>query len=104
MPPRLAGLLIEMASVTRDSVPTPQARLRLERLDDELLVYDAETARTIYLNPTASMIWTLCDGRRAVREIVELLTEAFPEDGAAIENDVEETLRRFASEGAIRFA
>lgn len=53
--------------------------LRHEQLDDELLLYREETARVVALNPTASLIWELCDGRRSLGEIETLLRGAFPE-------------------------
>ena len=76
----------------------------LERLDGDILLYHPGLTKTIRLNETASAIWELCDGRHSVREIVELLGEAFPEAHPDVLADVEATVRRFADEGAVTFA
>ena len=56
--------------------PTPKARtsgLVVERLSDEVLVYDLETHEAHCLNPSAALVWDYCDGRNSVQEITRLL-------------------------------
>jgi hypothetical protein len=57
----------------------------------------------LYCNPSASVIWQLCDGQRTVEEITALLAESYPDSAGTIVADVESTLRRFAAYGAIEF-
>jgi hypothetical protein len=76
---------------------------RLEMIDHELLLYHPSHTQILYCNQTASLVWHLSDGRRTTREIVELLTQAFPEDAETIPGDVEDTLREFLRLGAVRF-
>lgn len=59
--------------------PTPRARstgLKIEELDDELLVYDLERNRAHSLNAGASAVWRLCDGRRTIEDINVAAAEA----------------------------
>jgi hypothetical protein len=46
----------------------------------------------IYLNETATVIWKLCDGTRSVKEIIDLLVEAFPDAASDVRADVKETI------------
>jgi hypothetical protein len=83
--------------------PCQQPGYRLEVLDGELLLYHPGQTKMLYCSQTASLIWHLCDGRRTSREIVELLSQAFPEAAEAIPEDVQVTLGEFLRHGAIRF-
>lgn len=83
--------------------PHRQIEYRLEQLDDELLLYHPGQTTILYCNPSASVIWQLCDGQRTVEEIAALLTESYPDSAETIAADVETTLRRFAAYGAIEW-
>jgi coenzyme PQQ synthesis protein D (PqqD) len=47
--------------------------LIVEKLEEELLVYDSETSRAHSLNPVAAAVWELSDGERDAAEIAELV-------------------------------
>jgi hypothetical protein len=89
--------------VAETRIPRQVPSFRLERLDQDLLLYHPGLTKTVHLNPTASLIWQLCDGRRSVDEIAALLREAYDENAADITGDVESTLTRLADEGAVSF-
>ncbi len=72
-------------------------------IDDELLLFHPGEGAILYCNPTASLIWQLCDGQHTVQEIAALLGAAFPEAAEAIAADVEATLQQFLRHGAIEF-
>jgi len=49
------------------NAPAPQRTSTISRqLDDELIVYDAETHRAHSLNHTAAVVWESCDGKTTV--------------------------------------
>lgn len=55
---------------------TPLARqqgLVVQKLDDEVLVYDLERHRAHCLNPAAAAVWELCDGQTSVADMVQRL-------------------------------
>jgi len=62
-----------------DCVPEPAAQIETEIVEGEVLLYHPHDTRAVYLNPTAAVIWGLCDGSRSVREIVRLIGESYPE-------------------------
>ena len=51
--------------------------LVIQKLNDEIVVYDLETNNALYLNETSAMIWNLCDGSRSVADIRKELKEQF---------------------------
>lgn len=83
--------------------PLRQPDYRLEKLDNEILLYHPGKTRALYLNEMASVVWELCNGERTTHEITELLREAFPEAAATIADEVESTLRTFTEHEAVAF-
>lgn len=84
-----------------NDVPIPNKEFTLEQLDDELLLYHPTKTTTVYMNQTASIVWQLCDGKRTVSEITQLLKDSFPESGDELTLDVTKTLDTFSQHGAI---
>lgn len=83
--------------------PRRKPDYRLEIMDDELLLFHPAQTKILYCNQTASLIWQLCDGQRAVPEIIELLSAAYPAAADTIQADVDTTLQQFVQHGAIEF-
>lgn len=84
-----------------DKIPHVRDDFQLEEMDGEMLLYSPGSARSLYLNPTASVIWHLCDGKNSVGEIIALLREAFPDSAENIERDVHHSIKSFISNKAI---
>lgn len=90
------------SSAPADSTPFQRAGHLAERLvDGELVVYDPGRQFVHALNPTAAFIWRACDGKHDQASIVAALAERYPDSRQAIEEDVQETLRLFRSEGLL---
>ena len=84
-------------------IPKQKRDYRLEKLDDEMLLFHPTEKVIMYCNPTASLVWQLCDGQRTTAEIVDLLRNAYPENSDTIATDVDATLQEYAEHGAIEF-
>lgn len=82
------------------AIPHPNPDFNLEEIDDELLLYHPAKTRAVYLNETAALVWQLCDGRRAVADIVSLIEENYPESDN-IRSDVEQTLGQLSDNDAV---
>ncbi len=74
---------------------------QLEEIDGEVLLYSPKATRSIYLNPSASLIWRLCTGEFSAQEIIDSLKEQFPEEADTIADDVMTTLNQFVEAHAI---
>ena len=81
--------------------PRPVAGFDLESLEDELVIYHPVSEAIFYCNPSAALIFRLCDGTRSVAEITRLLAEAYPQAEARMADDVRETLERLVAHGAL---
>ena len=57
--------------------PIRQSDVSAFPLDDELVLYEPEAGSTFVLNPTASFIWSLCDGDRTLEEVAEELADRY---------------------------
>jgi hypothetical protein len=62
-----------------DLVPKPVNNIEMEIIEGEVLLYHPQITRAVYLNQTAAVIWSLCEGIRSVREVIYLIGESYPE-------------------------
>ncbi len=74
---------------------------QLEEIDGEVLLYSPSATRSIYLNPSAAVIWRLCTGEFTTEEIIGSLQEQFPDEATSIQEDVLTTLEKFVESSAI---
>jgi hypothetical protein len=80
------------------------SHFRLESMDDELLLYHPGLTRAIRLNQSAALVWTLCDGRRTVGDICDMLCGVFPGESATIPADVATVVDTLAAQGALELS
>lgn len=83
-----------------DLIPQPAGNVEIEVVEGEVLLYQPQGTRAVYLNPTAAVIWGLCDGVRSVREITELLNKTYP-DADDLINQVARTLSELQESGLV---
>ena len=57
--------------------PKVRDDLTVVELDGEAVIYDEETAELHHLNPTATIVFGLCDGTATMAEIAADISEAF---------------------------
>lgn len=84
-----------------DFVPRSAADVEMEIVDGEVLLYRPSQTRAVYLNPTASLIWGLCDGKRSVQEIILLIGQSYPDAGMDLTDDVMATLTQLQESGVL---
>jgi len=84
-----------------DLILVPVADVATEIVDDEVLLYHPQNARVIYLNPTAAVVWGLCDGTRSMRSIIELISESYPDAGTSLSEEVLATLNQLQKSGVL---
>jgi hypothetical protein len=84
-------------------IPAPADFVEVEVVDDEVLLYHPRQTAAVYLNPTAAVVWGLCDGSRTVADIVALLEESYPDADPPIAEGVEAALASLQKDGMIVF-
>jgi len=74
----------------------------MQWVDQQLNVWSKQTRSFFELNPTASLIWLLCDGSRTTDEIITQLEGLDPDSSEQIRYDILETLAEFQEKGLLR--
>jgi hypothetical protein len=82
-------------------VPIQVNGFQIENLDGEIVLLHPARNIIVYSNQTGALIWQLCDGRRSVDEIVEILSAAYPESKTEIAVDVPQTIQKLLAQGAL---
>lgn len=85
-----------------DARPRQVDSLEVNEAEDGLVVYDPAEGMVHHLNPSASVIFDLCDGSRDVDEIASLLGKAFDLAGPPVD-DARAGLRELAERGLIHW-
>ena len=61
---------------------------KVEKFDNEVLLYAVANTKGIYLNETAHLVWEMCGKGQSVKDIIDALQELYPEQADAIASDV----------------
>ena len=75
----------------------PRARegLTVVELDGEAVIYDEGSGDLHHLNPTATIVFGLCDGASTMREMSVDISEAFEVPADEVEAQVRALIRQF---------
>ncbi len=73
----------------------------METLDGEIILLHPTRNVIIHSNQAGALIWSLCDGKRSVGEIVEILGAAYPESQDEIALDVPQAIQELLIRGAL---
>jgi hypothetical protein len=93
--------MVESENTMIDLVPKPVANVATEVVAGEVLLYEP---RQNYLNPTAALVFGLCDGNRSVRDIARIITECYPDEAASVSDDVFATIKGLQESGILVLA
>lgn len=91
-----------MWNIRQPMAKNPRARADLEVIasDEGFVVHDASREVVHYLNQTAAIVLSLCDGRRSIDEIGELIQGQFGLDETP-RDDVSEAVKKLEVEGLL---
>ena len=92
---------MNLSKATLDHIARPIEGIELTEMEGEGILYWREQTKMVYLNESARVIWQLCDGNRAVSEIVDVLAAEFPDRQVEVSLQVRETIEQFAAEGVL---
>ena len=84
-----------------DAVFTASDGLEITHAPDGCVAYDAARDKVHYLNPTAGVVFELCDGANSARMIGDFLKTAYALDSAPIES-VRDCLISLLDQGLVR--
>jgi hypothetical protein len=81
--------------------PKARAELTVEDIEGEALIYDERTGDLHHLNPTATIVFSLCDGTATVKEMSGDISAAFQMPADQVERDVRALIRDFRKAGLL---
>ena len=87
--------------IAPDFVPTPGVSVEVAYLDNEAVLYDTVSQRSVLLNVTAALIWLLCDGKNSVSAISGSAAEAFSVAPGDVAPEVLNVIRNFGDLGLL---
>jgi hypothetical protein len=82
--------------------PLRNPDITLQDIGNEVVLYSATADAVHVLNPTAKLIWELCDGQHTLANIEQVLRANFaiPPDQDVMA-DIRQTLETFAAKGLL---
>jgi len=83
--------------VNASARPRAVEELEVTEVEDGLVIYDPGRDRVHYLDPVASVVFTLCDGARNRQHIIEATTGLF-KSGDVSTPDVEACIEQLEDE------
>ena len=75
--------------------PKVREGLTVVELDGEAVIYDEDSGDLHHLNPTATIVFGLCDGTATMKELSADISEAFGVPESEIETQVRTLVRQF---------
>lgn len=92
-----------MVNGAMHELPVARDDVLLRRVGSEWVLFDARRDRAHVLNLTAAVVWTYCDGSHPLGAIAEAIAAELDGTRAdTIQRDIEQVVRRFATEGLLR--
>ncbi|HUX88898.1 MAG TPA: PqqD family peptide modification chaperone [Chloroflexota bacterium] len=82
--------------------PEPHRDLTISELDGETVLYDQGSGQVHQLNPTATRIWSLCDGTRSIDAIARSIADAYAITLEQARADVGELIARLSAANLLR--
>lgn len=83
-------------------IPTIDEGTETADLGEDTVLYSSRLNKMMKLDQHGALVWKLCDGKRSVGAIIELLADAFPSSRRQIEQDVRQVLIQWSREGLLR--
>ncbi len=77
--------------------------IRFISVEEEVMLHDSTAKQVYVLNPTAALIWLLCDGKHTVDQIAIIVSKKFGKS-IRISQDVEQTVIKFSECGLLNNA
>ncbi|MFC1572218.1 HPr-rel-A system PqqD family peptide chaperone [Candidatus Eisenbacteria bacterium] len=82
--------------------PLRKNSLLIRRMGEETVLYDRNTGAIHTLNPTALLIWDLCDGKHALEDMEQAIRKQFSVgETETVLADIRDVLSHFREEGLL---
>jgi hypothetical protein len=88
-------------TVSREYCPVRRSDINFRIIEGEMVVVDRKTGLVHQLNTTSSRIWSLCDGKSTIQDIVDDIVRIYEIDSATAVRDVTKLIGDFRNRGLL---
>jgi PqqD family protein of HPr-rel-A system len=85
----------EAMTVPADYRPTKAADVLELDMGDGVILYNHDSSLVHHLNPSAALLWKLCDGDASVGQLAEEIAEEYELDGERVGQEVSAVIAEF---------
>lgn len=85
-------------------IPKVNPDYLVEQFDNEVVLFSLNGAEVVALNQTAHLVWRLCHEDLNVQDMIDLLSDAYPDQAEEIRADVLAALKTMAEHGIIELS
>ncbi len=90
--------------VPMDYVPRRHADVLELDLEDGLILYDRDSSLVHHLNPSARIVWFLCDGSASVRQLAQEIGDEYGLDPGPIRSQIADLVAELDAVGLLEDA
>jgi trimethylamine:corrinoid methyltransferase-like protein len=84
--------------------PKHRERVLTQRIDDAVVLLDADSGKYYSLDEVGGRTWELCDGSRTLHQLIAAICEEYEASEQVVEADVTELLRELAGENLVVYS
>ena len=93
----------EKLEIMNGQCPERLPNINEYEVEEEVVLYDPRSDAAHILNPTATVVWWLCDGDHKITDIARELGDLYDKEPDSVRPDVDEILSGFISAGVVRW-
>jgi len=90
-----------MRTLDQQTPPCQASGVVAQQAAGKWVLLDVKTGHYYALDEVAGRIWQLCDGKRSVQQIAEVVCEEYDTDGRAVGDDVAAFVSELAGESLL---
>jgi hypothetical protein len=91
-----------MSSLSQESsYPAKSTNFQETILDGEMILYSTISEQAVYLNESSRLIWGLCDGKRSIQDVINMLREAYSDADSSIGKEVSDAIASMQENGVL---
>jgi hypothetical protein len=84
--------------------PKQRERVLTQRIEEAIVLLDADSGKYYSLDEVGGRMWDLCDGTRTLRQLVAVICEEYEASAKIVEADITELLTELTGENLVVFS
>jgi hypothetical protein len=93
----------EQTQISGGQCPERLPNISEYEVEEEVVLYDPRSDAAHVLNPTAAVVWWLCDGDHKIKDIARELGDLYDKEPDSVRPDVDEIISGLMTSRLIRW-